>query len=165
MTDQSELVILATGGTIDKTYTLAGELEIGPPAAIRVLDGIATDQTIPIEAVIAKDSLDLTDDDRSRLLARIAEIAADRIVITHGTDTMTDTADYLSEHAPPDKTIVITGALQPAAMSRTDAHFNLGYAIGAAQTSAPGVYIAMSARLFAAGTVTKRTETGKFDLI
>lgn len=162
MTDPAPIAILTTGGTIDKVYALSGDLEIGPPAVAGILDAVVTPTPILVERVLAKDSLDLTDDDRDALARAVARTAADRIVITHGTDTMTDTAESLAGRVPEGKTIVLTGALQPASMNRSDAAFNLGFAIAAAQTSPPGVYVAMSARVFPASTVVKDRSTGAF---
>lgn len=164
MEDSEQIAILAMGGTIDKLYTLAGELQIGPPAATRILETVVTTTPIHIESIIAKDSLDLTSADREVLLERICRLPVDRIVITHGTDTMTSTAEHLQERDLHNKTIVVTGALQPAAMSFTDAHFNLGFAIAAARTSPPGVYIAMGARILPARRAVKNPGTGEFVL-
>jgi L-asparaginase len=156
------LMVLATGGTIDKVYNLAGELEIGPPAAQHMLDTTQVALTVDVQSVIAKDSLDITDTDRELLVARITGSDATRVVITHGTDTMTTTAEYLQRSLPAGKTVVLTGALQPAAMRETDAHFNFGSALLAAQACPTGVYVCMNGRVLEAGGVVKDPRTGRF---
>lgn len=163
MTGGESVTVLAMGGTIDKVYNLAGQLEIGPPAAREILD-VGRAETVTVETIVAKDSLDLTDADRDLLLDRIGRLQQGRAVITHGTDTMTQTADYLRRHpsAIAGKTLVITGALQPAAMRSTDAHFNLGAALVAAQLSPAGVYLCMNGRVFPAGSAIKDSTSGRF---
>ena len=163
MTDTADITVLATGGTIDKIYTIAGELEIGPPAAQRLLDALTTDLRIEVRAVIAKDSLDITEADRRELAGALDEVATSSVVITHGTDTLTDTAEYLDRHgAGRSKVVVLTGALQPAAMAVSDAALNLGAALVACRTLAAGVYVCMGGRVFPAGAVRKDASTGRF---
>ena len=159
-----EVTVLTTGGTIDKIYTVAGELETGPPAVQELLDRGRPGLPVTIESVMAMDSLDMTDADRERLLDRVRGLQDTRVVVTHGTDTMTDTADYLRQHASAiaDKTVVLTGAIQPAAMRGSDASFNLGATLIAVQTLPPGVYVCMNGRVFDAGAVTKDRSTGRF---
>ncbi|MFM5916791.1 MAG: asparaginase domain-containing protein, partial [Novosphingobium sp.] len=111
--------------------------------------------------VCRKDSLELTDEDRAAIARHAAEAPETRIVVNHGTDTMTETAKVLAA-AVPGKTIVLTGALSPARFAETDAPFNLGMAFAAAQVAAPGVYIAMSGEVFDGLKVRKDREAGKF---
>ena len=111
--------------------------------------------------VMRKDSLELTDADRTLIAAAAREAPEMRIVITHGTDTMTETAKLLAAQVP-DKTIVLTGALSPARFAETDANFNLGMAFATAQVAAPGVWIAMSGQVFDGLQVRKDREAGKF---
>jgi L-asparaginase len=164
MTSTADITVLATGGTIDKIYNVAGELEIGPPAASRLLEVLRTDLRIDVRSVVAKDSLDITDADRELLTAAVDQVDAAAIVITHGTDTLTDTAEYLRQHATTTtaKSIVLTGALQPAAMTLSDAALNLGAALMASQTLPPGVYVCMSGRVLDAGAARKDQVTGQF---
>ncbi|SFF13241.1 asparaginase domain-containing protein [Blastococcus tunisiensis] len=164
MSGGADITVLATGGTIDKIYTLTGELEIGPPAAQRLLDVLSTDLRIEVRSVVAKDSLDLTDADRQVLADAVDGTESPSVVITHGTDTLTDTAEHLSRHASAaaNKVIVLTGALQPAAMAVSDAALNLGAALLASQTLRPGVYVCMSGRAVPAGQVRKDPSTGRF---
>lgn len=156
--------VLATGGTIDKVYAMTGDLEIGPPAVTGLLEIAGTDLEVVVEPIIGKDSLHFSDADRATITARVAELGAAQVLITHGTDTMTYTAEHLIAHLDPDVacTVVLTGAMQPASMRESDAAFNVGLALGALQTLSPGVYIAMSGRVFSAGEVTKDRARGRF---
>ncbi|MHC5557893.1 asparaginase domain-containing protein [Kocuria sp. U4B] len=161
------LVVLATGGTIDKRYSVAGDLDIGPPPIAAILDEAGVHLDLTVEPVLAKDSLEITDADRALVATRISELhqsGTRRILITHGTDTMTDTATHLLRHLGPGSamTVVLTGAMQPAAMRFSDAPFNIGAALVAAQTLPPSVYLCMNGRIFPAGTVTKDRALGRF---
>lgn len=163
---EDAIVILTTGGTIDKYYSVAGELEIGDPAVSRILDnGLVTCPTV-LDPLLRKDSLDLTDADRDLITGRISAFVTQghaRFVITHGTDTMTDTAEHLHRHgADHAATIVLTGAMQPACMQNTDAAMNIGLALAAAQLLRPGIYICMNGRVFPAAATTKDREAGRF---
>lgn len=162
-TSTADITVLATGGTIDKVYAIAGQLEIGPPAAQRLLEALTTDLRIEVRSVLAKDSLDLTPTDRRTLAEALAQVGTRAVVITHGTDTLTETAEYLDEHgAGTARVIVLTGALQPAAMAVSDAALNLGAALMASQMLEAGVYVCMGGRVFPAGTVRKEASTGRF---
>lgn len=156
--------VLTTGGTIDKFYSVAGEMEIDQPTAGPILDLAATNLSTSVRPVLAVDSLDMTDEDRERLAEAISEEPAERVVITHGTDTMPETARFLL--ARPERigrrTIVLTGAMQPSCMRATDAPFNLGAAVTAAQLLGPGVYIAMSGRIYDGARVRKDRALGVF---
>ena len=157
----SAILILTTGGTIDKVYFDAlSEYQIVDSGIPELLKEARASLPFRIEEVCRKDSLELTDDDRARLAQAAAEAPETRIVITHGTDTMTDTAKVLADVA--DKTIVLTGALSPARFATSDAAFNLGMAVAAAQIAAPGVYIAMSGQVFDGLKVRKDRDAGKF---
>lgn len=158
--DAVKIHVLTTGGTIDKEYTLEGNLEIGSPMASVVLAEARTGLDISFESVCAKDSLDLDDTDRIEIRKRVEGSETNHILITHGTDTMIDTAAVLL--GMPGKVIVLTGSMQPARMRDSDAPFNLGLAIGALQCLPAGVYIAMSGRVFAAGKAVKNRERGLF---
>ena len=155
------ITILATGGTIDKFYSVAGTLDIGKPAAHDVLSRVLTDIRFDIRALIGKDSLDMTDEDRAELVAALNAIEHDQVLITHGTDTMSESARYIAEHADlGSKVVVLTGAMQPAVMAHS---FNLGAAISALNLLEPGVYISMSGRIFPAHTVRKDRARGIFE--
>ncbi len=142
-----KLKFFTTGGTIDKIYFDAkGEYAIGEPQVATLLADANVGFEFAIESLLRKDSLELTDADRALIRERVAAETATHIIITHGTDTMIQTARGLKDI--PGKTIVLTGAMQPARMRVTDAAFNLGAAVAAAQTLPAGVYIAMNGRIF-----------------
>ena len=158
------ITILATGGTIDNFYSVAGTLDIGKPAAHDVLSRVLTDIRFDIRALIGKDSLDMTDEDRAELVAALNAVEHDQVLITHGTDTMSESARYIAKHADlGSKVVVLTGAMQPAVMAHSDAGFNLGAAISALNLLEPGVYISMSGRIFPAHTVRKDRARGIFE--
>jgi L-asparaginase len=161
VTEASEVVVLATGGTIDKVYGIGGELEIGPPAAAAIL--AAAGVHFSVESVLRKDSLELNDDDRAAIVEHVRRQTTRSIVITHGTDTMTDTAIALQTSGVGDgRTIVLTGAMRPASMLDSDASFNLGAALVATRALTSGVYIVMHGTVFAAGRVIKDRSAGQF---
>ncbi len=152
--------VIATGGTIDKEYSLAGELEIGAPMVPSLLETGRAWLDLTVETVVGKDSLDLTDDDRAVIREAVLAAPADRVLVTHGTDTMARTAAELTDVGG--KVVVLTGAMVPARMRDTDAAFNLGLAVAALQTMPPGVWIAISGRIFPADAVRKDTTIGRF---
>ena len=155
------IVVLTTGGTIDKTYFDAlSKYQVGESVVQRLLEIGRVTYPFRIIEVMRKDSLDLTAEDRESLRAKVAELASTRVIITHGTDTMTETARVLASIR--DKTIVFTGSLSPARFSESDATFNLGMAFAIVQVAAPGVYIAMSGQVFRADKVRKDHTAGRF---
>jgi len=157
------LCVVATGGTLDKVYfdTLSA-FSCGEPQAPPLLAAAGADHPVSVVAVCKKDSLELTDADRDAILAAIRARPERRILLTHGTDTMPVTAAFLKDKVP-GKTVVLTGAMQPALMRATDAPFNIGFAAAATQLLPGGVYIAMNGRVFEAGQVRKNREAGKFE--
>jgi L-asparaginase len=156
------ILILTTGGTIDKNYFDAlSEYQIVDSGIPALLKEARVALPYRLVEVMRKDSLELTDADRTLIAAAAREAPEMRIVITHGTDTMTETAKLLAAHVP-DKTIVLTGALSPARFAETDAPFNLGMAFATAQVAAPGVWIAMSGQVFDGLKVRKDRAAGKF---
>jgi L-asparaginase len=153
---------ITTGGTIDKVYFDAlSQYEVGDSPLRQILSEGLVDIEYDIVALLQKDSLELTADDRVQLHDFIANDAAQHYVITHGTDTMPQTAEALA--AIPGKTIVLTGALTPARFRTTDAVFNVGMAVAAVQTCSPGVYIAMNGQVFPAGQVRKNRAENRFE--
>ncbi|MEL7232699.1 MAG: asparaginase domain-containing protein [Pseudomonadota bacterium] len=155
------LHIFTTGGTIDKVYFDAlSEFKVGEPAMDAILREANVGFEYDLTSLMKKDSLDLTDEDRDVITEAVSTCASDRILITHGTDTMAKTAERLREIAG--KTVVLTGSMQPARLRSTDAIFNVGFALAATQLSAPGVYIAMSGEVFEAGCVRKDRAAGLF---
>jgi L-asparaginase len=155
------IVIVTTGGTIDKAYFDAlSTYQIGEPVVKKLLEGANVTHPYRIVELLRKDSLELTDQDRERLKETVAGLDEQRIVITHGTDTMTDSARVLA--SIPQKTIVLTGALSPARFAESDATFNIGMAFAAVQTLSPGVYVAMNGRVFRGDEVKKDREQRRF---
>ena len=141
-----QLEIFTTGGTIDKVYFDAkSSFEVGEPQIESVLHEANLVIDYRVTSLLRKDSLELTDEDRALIRKAVLDSAADRIVITHGTDTMINTAIALE--AIPGKTIVLTGALSPARFRSTDAVFNVGLAIGALQSLGEGVFLERRAPL------------------
>lgn len=155
------VLILTTGGTIDKIYFDAlSDYQVGETVVAKLLDIARVKRPFRIEEVVRKDSLELDDLDRATIRDRVAAAPERHIIITHGTDTMTDTAKMLG--ALSGKTIVLVGALAPARFGESDASFNLGMAFATAQTAAPGVYITMSGSVFRADSVVKDRAKGAF---
>ncbi len=154
--------VITTGGTIDKVYFDAmSAFQIGDPQVEPILRDSSVSLDIVVESVLKKDSLELTDADRDLIRAR-AEAAPERhILITHGTDTMTQTAAVLGGLG--DKVIVLTGAMQPARFRQSDAAFNLGCAVGALNVLGSGVYIAMSGLVAPAHTLKKNRTQSRFE--
>lgn len=157
------LRIIASGGTFDKHYDpFSGQLGFGDshvPAAL-VRSRITLEHTLEVLPLL--DSLEMQDADRQRLLASCREASESAIVIIHGTDTMRDSAAVLGVSAL-DKTIILTGAMIPYEIADSDALFNLGYAIGVAQTLPVGVYVAMNGRFFDWDKVQKNRTAGIFE--
>ena len=156
--------ILCAGGTIDKDYSCAlggVNFEVGGPAVERLLALLGDVQLdYSVRSLIRKDSLDMTDEDRRALHEACADCQDDRILITHGTDTMIASARVLSDI--PGKTIVMTGSMRPEKFADSDAHFNLGLALGALGALPPGVYIAMSGRVYPWNRCRKDRDTEQF---
>ena len=154
--------ILTAGGTIDKVYFDAkSDYQVGPPNILTVLGSLNLGFEYAVESVLRKDSLDLTEKDRHAIHAAVFKDKADKIVITHGTDTMVETARHLADIKS--KTVVLTGALEPALFKTSDAVFNIGCAVAAVQTLGPGIYIAMNGRVFPHAQVRKNVRLGRFE--
>ncbi|MDG6229765.1 MAG: asparaginase domain-containing protein [Candidatus Thermoplasmatota archaeon] len=157
--------ILVTGGTFDKEYMeLTGELIFKNTHVHEMLKLARCRIDIKIRTLMMIDSLDMTDYHRNIILEKCRNSKEDKIIITHGTDTMAQTAEYLGKKIN-DKTIVLTGALIPYAFGSSDGHFNLGSALAFAQSLPQGVYIAMNGRYFPYDNVRKNRVTGEFEEI
>ncbi|MCZ6616870.1 MAG: asparaginase domain-containing protein [Gammaproteobacteria bacterium] len=155
------ILVITTGGTIDKVYFDAkSDFEVGESVVAELLQQANVDQLFEVLGVLRKDSLELTDEDRKLIRETTAARPEKRIVVTHGTDTMTETAKSLS--VLQSKTIVLTGSLAPARFARSDATFNVGMAFAAVQTLAAGVYIVMNGQVFAADRVRKDRANNTF---
>ena len=157
----ANVLVLTTGGTIDKIYFDAkSEFEVGKSMVGELLRQAHVDVDVTVQEVLRKDSLDMTDADRALVRGAVEKANESRIVVTHGTDTMTETARVLV--GVPGKTIVLTGALAPARFAVTDATFNVGMAFAAVQTLPPGVYIVMNGRVFDGMKVRKDRAANRF---
>ena len=155
---------ITTGGTIDKIYFDAmSQFEVGESQIQHILTEGLVSFGYDVVAMFQKDSLELTEEDRNELRAFIEGDDATHYVISHGTDSMAETAAALRDIA--NKRIVLTGALTPARFKTTDAVFNVGMAVAAVQVVEPGVYVAMSGQVFAAGEVKKNREENRFEPI
>jgi L-asparaginase len=159
-----DIAIFTTGGTIDKVYFDArGQYQVGAPMVRELLSHARLPSLPPIVELLRKDSLEMTEQDRRNIRAAVAACSARRVLVTHGTDTMVETARALAGIA--DKTIVLTGALQPGRFNDSDAAFNLGLAFGAVQLCSPGVYVVANGTVFPAAAVRKNLELNRFEPI
>ncbi|MGM0569287.1 asparaginase domain-containing protein [Marinobacter sp.] len=155
--------LFTTGGTIDKIYHDANsEFSVGDSLLPELLSEANVSIPWQITELCRKDSLELNDTDRAHIRAAVAACAEQRVIITHGTDTMPLTAAALSDISA-DKVIVLFGAMQPARMRRSDAVFNLGFAMAAVTLLTSGVYITMNGEVFEAGRVRKNLKAGRFE--
>jgi L-asparaginase len=158
--------LFVTGGTFDKQYNeLTGALAFKETHLVEMLRLGRCRLDVSIQTLMMIDSLDMTDADRALIVSACQQAAESRIVVTHGTDTMVDTARALGAALPPGsrKTIVLTGAMVPYAFGSSDGLFNLGSALSFAQVLPAGVYIAMNGRYFSSERVRKNRETGVFE--
>lgn len=159
--DPQPVLVVTTGGTIDKVYFDArSNYEVGESVVGEVLRQAQVKVPFEMLSVLRKDSLDLTEADRAQIRERIEARPERRVVVTHGTDTMTETARALV--GLDGRTIVLTGSLAPARFAQTDAVFNVGMAFAAAQALPAGVFIAMNGQIFSADRVRKDTEHNVF---
>ena len=155
---------VTTGGTIDKIYHDAqSNYEVGDPQVIDLLKEALVTFEYDLVSLFRKDSLDLTEDDRVEIRTAVIASKAERIIVTHGTDTMVETAACL--RGIPGKVIVLTGSLAPARFKMSDAEFNLGMALAAVQCLDPGVYITMNGRVFRGDSVVKNRDGNRFEYI
>jgi L-asparaginase len=156
------LTIITTGGTIDKVYFDAkSDYQVGAPQIGEILEQLGVSFEFDVVPVLRKDSLDLTDADRASIRAVVEQQPHRHILITHGTDSMVDTARALANL--PGKTIVLTGALNPARFQGSDAVFNIGCAVGAVQSLGDGVWIAMNGRIWDPAHVRKNRPANRFE--
>jgi len=156
--------ILITGGTFDKEYDeLTGRLYFRDTHVPEMLARGRCRLDVAIDTVMMIDSLDLDDAGRAAIVRRCRDAAESCLVVTHGTDTMVDTAAALAAARLDRKTIVLTGAMVPYAFGSSDGLFNLGSALSFVQVLPPGVYVAMNGRHFHWNAVRKNRETGVFE--
>ena len=155
--------ILVTGGTFDKDYDeLSGQLFFKDSHIAEMLRLGRSRVEVTIRTVMMIDSLEMTEADRALIVQNCAQCAEERIVITHGTDTMTETAAAIAA-AVSGKTVVLTGAMIPYAFGSSDGLFNLGSALSFVQILPPGVYLAMNGKCFPWDRVRKNRERGEFE--
>lgn len=155
------VLVLTTGGTIDKLYFDAlSAYAIGAPATPRLFELGRVEHPYRLLEIARKDSLELDAADRAALVDAVARADERRIVVTHGTDTMTATARALAPLTG--RTIVLVGALAPARFAESDASFNLGMAFATAQVAPPGIYITMNGSVWPARSVEKDRAAGRF---
>jgi L-asparaginase len=158
--------ILVTGGTFDKEYDeLSGRLFFKDTHLPEMLRRGRCLLDVTSETVMMVDSLDLDDGGRGTIVARARDCDERNVLITHGTDTMVQTACALADAHLPDKTIVLTGAMIPYAFGSSDGLFNLGSALSFVQVLPPGVYVAMNGQHFRWNCVRKNTATGCFEAV
>jgi L-asparaginase len=155
--------IFITGGTFDKEYNeLTGQLFFKDTHIQQLLEMGRNRIPVQVRTLMMVDSLEMTNDDRELIAHQCEHCAEERIIITHGTDTMSETAAYLAKRGMK-KTIVLTGAMIPIKFGSSDGLFNIGSALAFAQTLPPGVYVAMNGRYFAWDNVRKNKQTGMFE--
>ena len=155
--------IFVTGGTFDKEYNeLNGELYFKKTHLLEMLKLGRSQLKVDVETIMMKDSLEMNPNDRNHIVSKCIESSSNRILITHGTDTMVDTAKLLAEKINA-KAIVLTGAMIPYKFGSSDGLFNLGSALGFVQSLPKGIYIAMNGRCFNYDKVKKNKETGIFE--
>jgi L-asparaginase len=161
-TGAGKIRIFTTGGTIDKIYfDRVSEFQVGEPQIGEVLREAGVSFAYEIESLLRKDSLDLTAGDRKFIRQAVAAAAERNILVTHGTDSMIETA--LALQGIPGKIIVLTGALQPARFRQTDAVFNIAAAVMAVQLLPEGVWVVMNGRVFTPEKVRKNREGNRFE--
>jgi L-asparaginase len=159
-----KIKIFTVGGTIDKVYfDQKSEYQVGDPGVTQILREANITVDHEWESLMRKDSLDLTEDDRRIIAEKIRFDNNERVLVTHGTDTMMETARFLQQI--PEKTIVLTGAMSPARFKESDAPFNIGFAMAAVQLLPSGVYLAMNGRIFTPDRVVKNRERNCFEEI
>ena len=157
-----DLLIVTTGGTIDKVYFDAkSDYQVGEPQIGKILGDLGVAFRFRVIPLLRKDSLFVDDADRALLRAPIAAQAELCVLVTHGTDSMVETAKVLADI--PGKTIVLTGALNPARFEGSDAEFNIGCAVGAVQSLPAGAWIAMNGRIWSPDKVRKNVDANRFE--
>ncbi|MBC8376130.1 MAG: asparaginase [FCB group bacterium] len=160
-----QIQIFITGGTFDKEYNeLNGDLYFRDTHLKQMLEQGRSQLNVNIRSLMMIDSLEMTEQDREIILTHCRKSTTDRIVITHGTDTMVETARYLAEHIK-DKTIILTGAMIPIVFGSSDGLFNMGAAMAYVQTLERGIYIAMNGQYFDYDNVRKNKAKGLFETL
>ena len=162
----ADIRILVTGGTFDKEYDeLTGRLFFRDTHVQDMLRRGRARLDLAVDTVMMIDSLDMDEAGRAAIVARCRGAAERAIVVTHGTDTMVETAAALAKASLEGKTVVLTGAMVPYAFGSSDGLFNLGSALSFVQVLPPGVYVAMNGRHFPWNRVRKNRDTGVFEAV
>lgn len=165
MKREDTIKILITGGTLDKEYDpITGELTFPKSHLSNMLNQVRCKVKFVLEEVMLKDSLQMTSVDREEILKKCIDCLENKIIVTHGTDTMVETTRILGKNVR-GKTIVLVGAMIPYAFGASDALFNLGCAFSAVQALPQGVYITMNGEIFTWDNVRKNKESGEFEEI
>ena len=165
MADKKYIKIFATGGTFDKEYDeINGELFFKETHLHELLSLGRSQLNVKIETLMMVDSLEMTKSEKQYIVEKCKSEKTDRIIITHGTDTMVETAQIIAEDIN-DKTIILTGAMIPIKFGSSDGLFNLGSALSFIQVIQPGVYITMNGRYFKWDNVSKNKRLGVFERI
>jgi len=160
-----QIYIFITGGTFDKEYNeLNGDLYFRDTHLKQMLEQGRSQLDVNIRSLMMIDSLEMTEQDRELILSHCQKSTTDQVIITHGTDTMVETAHYLAEHIK-DKTIVLTGAMIPIVFGSSDGLFNMGAALAYVQTLEHGIYIAMNGQYFEYNNVRKNKAKGLFETL
>jgi L-asparaginase len=163
MEREETIRILITGGTMDKEYDpLTGELTFSKSHLSNMLNQVRCKIRFVLEEVMLKDSLQMMSEDREEILKKCVECLENKIIVTHGTDTMVETARVLGDNVK-GKTVVLVGAMIPYAFGASDALFNLGCAFSAVQALQQGVYITMNGKIFPWDKVRKNRKSGEFE--
>ena len=165
MADKKYIKIFATGGTFDKEYDeINGELFFKETHLHELLNLGRSQLNVKIETLMMVDSLKMSKSEKNYIIEKCKEEKTDRIIITHGTDTMVDTAELIAKNIY-NKTIILTGAMIPIKFGSSDGLFNLGSALSFIQVIDPGVYITMNGRYFKWDNVRKNNQLGIFERI
>lgn len=160
-----EIRLFVTGGTFDKEYDLIhGKLFFNDTHVPDILERGRCTLDVNVRTVMMIDSLEMTDDDRELIASQCEKCEEGKIIITHGTDSMVDTAKFLAERIS-DKTIILTGAMIPYTFGSSDGLFNLGSALAFVQTLPVGVYVCMNGKYYNWNNVRKNKQTGYFETI
>lgn len=165
---KTDIALLVCGGTLDKDYDpLKGELTFSETHLPQLLSQAHHQLALRLDVVMLKDSLDMDQQDRRNLYQACLDAPESQLVITHGTDTLSESARFLFQQAEQlaEKTIVLTGAMRPFRLGDSDASFNLGAALMAVQISRPGIYVCMNGRLFNGHQVQKNRQRGLFEAL
>ena len=158
-----KILFIQTGGTIDKDYpkiTKGWAFEINDPAVVRILEKINPSFSFKVQSILKKDSTEINLIDRELILKKCKESIENKIIITHGTDTIIETARHLSKIK--NKTIILTGSMRPERFSNSDADVNIGVAIGGAQSLKNGIYVTLNGLIMPFDKLKRNMETGQY---